>query len=150
MITSTDQISLSAGEGEIYYTLDGSTVTSTALKYLAPFTLSNTTQIKSRVRKNSKWSALNEALFIMSSELLDLIITELHYHPLPSDNIDDREFEFIELYNSGSSILDLSMAQFIKGIDFLFPANTLLQPKEYIVLASSKHYFQLRYGISPL
>ena len=86
---------------------------------------------------------------MITSDLSDLIISELHYHPLPLDSIDDQEFEFIELQNTGSSELDLSLCQFIAGIDYVFPVNTLLQPGEYLVLASNRDCFQVRYEFLP-
>jgi hypothetical protein len=78
-----------------------------------------------------------------------VIVSELHYHPLPQDGIDDREFEFIELQNSGSSLLDLSLARFVSGIDYTFPVNTILQSGGYVMLVSNKYYFQTRYGYRP-
>jgi len=153
IIQSTDQISLTATDGDIYYTIDNSdprlTMTSTAIKYLAPFTLSKTTRIKSRTYKDDNWSAMTEATFVIPAGLSELKISELHYHPLPQDNIDDREFEFIELQNTGSSQLDLSLVRFINGIDYEFPVNMVIQSGEYIVIASNSEKFQIRYGFSP-
>ena len=124
-------------------------VSPNAIEYSEPFALNQTTQIKARVFDGDKWSALNEATFVITSDLSDLIISELHYHPLPLDSIDDQEFEFIELQNTGSSELDLSLCQFIAGIDYVFPVNTLLQPGEYLVLASNRDCFQVRYEFLP-
>ena len=120
-----------------------------AVEYVSPVTLSNTTQIKSRVKKDGEWSALSEATFIIPSDLDALTISELHYHPLPQDSIDDREFEFIELYNNSTETLHLSLARFVRGINYVFPVNTLIQSDKYIVLASNKESFHLRYGFFP-
>jgi len=126
-----------------------STVSPNAFLYSAPFTLNQTTQIKSRTYLNGKWSALNEAVFTIPLLQNNIIISELHYHPLPLDSIDESEFEFIELHNIGTRTQDLSMARFVKGVNYSFPANTILRPDEYTVLASDGHYFYIRYGFSP-
>jgi hypothetical protein len=124
-------------------------VSPNAAEYLAPFMVNQTTQIKSRVYQNGKWSALNEAVFTLPSQQNDVIISELHYHPLPQDGIDESEYEFIELQNAGPTAQNLGMARFVRGVNYGFPVNTILHPDEYLVLASDRHYFYLRYGFSP-
>jgi hypothetical protein len=126
-----------------------SSVSPNAVEYSAPFTLNQTTQIKSRAYSKGTWSALNEAVFTIPSQPNNIIISELHYHPLPQDSVDESEFEFIELQNAGTEAQNLSLARFVKGVNDVFPANTILRPAEYLVLASDEHYFSLRYGFSP-
>ena len=63
-----------------------------------------------------------------------LVISEIMYNPLGAD-----DYEFIEFYNAGSSILDLTGYKLVKdskgdGLDFSFGSETL-QPGEYLVLA---------------
>jgi hypothetical protein len=160
IITSADRISITGAEGKIYYTMDGSDprlfsnsttppISPNAVEYLLPFTVTQTIWLKSRIYKNGKWSALNEAVFTIPSQLNGIVVSELHYHPLPQDGIDESEFEFIELYNAGSATQNLGMVRFDKGIHYIFPVNTIIQPDEYLVLASDNHYFNLRYGFSP-
>jgi hypothetical protein len=159
-VTSADRISMSAAQGSVYYTVDGSdprlidhpdpsSVSPNAIEYSVPFTLNQTTQIKARILSNGLWSALNEAVFRIPSKQNNIIISELHYHPLPQDSVDETEFEFIELENAGTETQDLSLARFVEGINYSFPDGTILRPKEYIVLASDEHYFILRYGLLP-
>jgi hypothetical protein len=124
-------------------------VSPNALEYSAPFALNQTTQIKSRVYSNGQWSALNEAVFTIPSPQNNIIITELHYHPLPQDSIDGSKFEFIELQNIGTEAQNMGLDRFAKGFNYVFPSNTILRPDEYLVLASDAHYFNLRYGFSP-
>ena len=64
--------------------------------------------------------------YYMTSELHKLKITELHYHPLVPDSLDQRDFEFIELKNTGSA-LDLSGVHFTEGVTYTFPQNTVLE-----------------------
>jgi hypothetical protein len=124
-------------------------VSSNAISYTLPFALNQTTQIKSRIYYNGLWSALNEAVFTIPLLQNNVIISELHYHPLPQDSNDESEFEFIELQNVGTETQNLSLARFVKGVNYVFPTNTVLRPDEYLVLASDEHYFSLRYGSSP-
>ena len=126
-----------------------SSVSPNAIKYSAPVALNQTTRIKSRVYYIGKWSALSEAVFTLPLQQNEVIISELHYHPLPQDSIDESEFEFIELQNVGTETQNLGLARFVKGVNYVFPANTILRPYEYLVLASDEHYFNLRYGFSP-
>jgi hypothetical protein len=86
--------------------------------------------------------------FYMTSELHKLKITELHYHPLVPDSLDQRDFEFIELKNTGSA-LDLSGVHFTEGVTYTFPQNTVLDSGKFVVIASNKVRFTSRYGFSP-
>jgi hypothetical protein len=126
-----------------------SSISPSAIEYSSPFALNQTTQIKSRAYSDGQWSALNEAIFTLPLSQNNIIISEFHYHPLPQDSIDESEFEFIELQNAGSETQNLGLARFVKGVNYVFPANTILRPDEYLVLASDEHYFSLRYGFSP-
>ena len=128
--------------------LTPASVSPSAFKYSEPLTLNQTVQIKSRVYSNGQWSALNEAVFTIPLSLNNIIISELHYHPLPQDSVDESKFEFIELQNVGTETQSLGLDHFAEGINFLFPVNTILHPGEYLVLASDAHYFNLRYGFS--
>jgi hypothetical protein len=131
---------------------DGSTpasISPNAIQYSGPFALNQTAQIKSRVYADGEWSALTEAVFALPFAQNNIIISELHYHPLAEESIDDTEFEFIEMQNAGNETQNLSFARFVKGVNYVFPANTVLRPSEYLVLASDKYYFTLRYGFSP-
>ena len=84
-----------------------------------------------------------------TDNLLDIKITEIHYHPLNQGLVDDQEFEFIELKNTGTSTLDLGGIQFIRGIEYEFPSETPLKPKGFVVLSSNRINFYDRYGFLP-
>ena len=83
-----------------------------------------------------------------------LRVTELNYAPANPTaaeaaaltGVKAGDFEFIELTNAGGVALDLSGAQFDRGITFVFPAGFILPPGARIVLVSSQAAFQLRYG----
>ena len=63
--------------------------------------------------------------------------------------ISGREYEFIELKNNGMINLDLSFISFTEGIAYAFPADLILGPGEYFILASDLNYFNERYGFFP-
>ncbi len=62
-----------------------------------------------------------------------IIINEIHFNPTEGEN-----YEFIELYNTGSSTVDLSGYSFTDGIDFEFPQGSSIDPDEYIIIARNE------------
>ncbi|MDZ7261251.1 MAG: chitobiase/beta-hexosaminidase C-terminal domain-containing protein [candidate division KSB1 bacterium] len=154
-INSGDTLSMTVSTGTIYYTMDGTDplrdgqVSLQAVVYSKPIKLIQSTYVKARTLFKGEWSALNEKIFVLPTDIYNLKVTEIHYHPLAQDSIDDRYFEFIELKNTGPSPLDLSGVQFCKGISYSFPIRTILQPNEFIVLASNQFYFTSRYRFAP-
>jgi hypothetical protein len=60
-----------------------------------------------------------------------IVINEIMYGPI-SLNDDDQ---YVELYNRGSTAVDLSGWQFVSGISFTFPSNIVVQPEGYMVIA---------------
>jgi len=61
----------------------------------------------------------------------DIVINEIMYAPV-SLNDDDQ---YLELYNRGSNAVDLSGWEFVSGISFTFPSNTIIAPDGYFVVA---------------
>jgi hypothetical protein len=140
--------------GSIKYTLDGTdpraiggAVAATAVDGgdSKTITVSNTTVVKARINSGTTWSALHEIVFYGNDAFAGLKITEIHYHPLDEGEVDGREYEFLELKNTGASPISLSLASFIDGIDYSFPSGTLLEKDEIIVLASNRQEFKNRY-----
>lgn len=82
-------------------------------------------------------------------ELTDLVISEIHYNPLPDNTILGDQFEFVELYNRGNSELSLKQVAFTDGIDYTFSENAKIKPGEYLILASNEAEFTRRYQIEP-
>ena len=60
-----------------------------------------------------------------------IVINELMYDPV-SLNDDDQ---YIELYNAGTNSVNLAGWELVDGVSFTFPANTVLQPDGYLVVA---------------
>ncbi len=120
-----------------------------AIAYSAQFPVNESSHIKARAFFNGEWSALSDNFFRIPGDFYDLKITEINYHPLAMDTIDGDKFEFIEIKNTGNSILDLGGLQFVNGIKYTFPAETEIKPNGFIVLASNSNYFYERYGFLP-
>ncbi|MBN1818498.1 MAG: CotH kinase family protein, partial [Sedimentisphaerales bacterium] len=111
--------------------LQGGGPSATAKAYTGPVALEKSTHVKSRVYRNTEWSALNEAFFAVGTLAEHLRITEIMYHPQGDPNL-----EYLELTNTGAESLDLSLAQFNKGIDFTFGPHSSFQRA---IFASSFH-----------
>ncbi len=145
-------------EGKIYYTLDGSdprdiggTVSAGAKcpaqnRNEVRLNLTGTTEIKARIKSGKEWSALQESVFYNKDEKYEgLAVTEISYHPADSGETDGDEFEFIELYNTGSSAINLTGAGFTDGIKYTFP-SIILEPGEYTVIVNNYRAFLMRYN----
>lgn len=54
-----------------------------------------------------------------------LRVSEIMYHPAPDmvTAFEDEDFEYIELYNAGPALLDLSGVRFTEGIEYVFSAS---------------------------
>jgi hypothetical protein len=81
--------------------------------------------------------------------LLDLRITEIHYHPADQGEIPGDEYEFIEIQNAGEDELDLTDVGFTDGIEYAFTKGTSIGAGEFLVLAADAARFEERYGFEP-
>ena len=81
-----------------------------------------------------------------------LVVSEFMYHPappVPSETASgwiDADFEFIELRNTGTLPVDLTDVRFTKGIDFDFPAGTVMAPGASVLVVRNPAAFASRYG----
>jgi Lamin Tail Domain/CotH kinase protein len=71
-----------------------------------------------------------------------VVINEIMYAPI-SLNDDDQ---YVELYNRGNNPVNLGGWQFAQGIDYTFPANTILPAGGYRVVARSIARMQANYS----
>jgi hypothetical protein len=82
-----------------------------------------------------------------------LRITELNYNPhdptseelAENPQLDNDDFEFIEVQNVGSQTINLLNTRFTDGIRFTFPL-VFLAPGKHAIIAQNAAAFQLRYG----
>ena len=149
--------------GLIYFTTDGSDPreigggtgkTAQLAENGKILSVSETTIIKSRVKRGNEWSAINTIGLNKSYENYNnLKVTELHYWPadsiIGSDTVSENKFEYIEIKNVGGHAVDLSRLRFYTAIDFQFNKNEVLYPNEFYVIASSSKWFFERYGRAP-
>ena len=70
-----------------------------------------------------------------------IVISEIFYNPP-----EEREGEFIELLNRSDEAVDLTGFRFTRGVDFDFPAGTVLAAGERLVLAESADLLRDVYG----
>ena len=82
---------------------------------------------------------------LLGASAWPLTITEVHYNPPARDG----DCEFIELFNESCTVADLSGFRFSRGIAYVFPNGTHLDPGGYLVLAVNAAAFQARYGFAP-
>ena len=81
----------------------------------------------------------------------DVLINEIMYHAPPQLESSRREpyqestEEWIELYNRGQQPVDLTDWSFDDAINFDFPANTILQPGEYLVVTNDTTALSAKY-----
>ncbi|MBI5384840.1 MAG: lamin tail domain-containing protein [Verrucomicrobia bacterium] len=139
--------------GTIFCTLDGSDpraygtglVAPTAQAYDQPITLNAPTVVRGRVLAGTNWSALVEALFYPPQDLTALALTEIMFNPRAVGATNGDEFEFLELKNTGTNALDLSVLTFAAGLSFTFPNGTVLAPGQFFVLARNTNAFAAKY-----
>ncbi|MBN2163790.1 MAG: lamin tail domain-containing protein [Pontiellaceae bacterium] len=132
-VASGTEVTLSADEGTIYYTTDGSdpraiggAVAGSA--YTGPIIITAPTKIKSRALSASdEWSALCETVFL--TDEVPLAITELMYHA-PSNQLD-----FIEICNISDEPVNLYGYKLDSAVDFKFKngAVPVLAPGQFLV-----------------
>ncbi len=158
----------------IYYTLDGSDprtvgggILNSAIQYDEAITLPNgPVTVKARVRDNfhsnsniKKWSAMCPRKFYVNQNYADLVINEIHYNPKDSifwnpalgrqDSISGRNFEFIELKNTGNSTINLTDVSFAKGVTVKFGKNMSVAKDDFFIIAEDSLMFKEKYGFYP-
>ncbi len=115
-----------------------------------------TYRVRCRMKDTSgRWSRWSNPVQFVAGEpvaagvLADLRITELMYNPPAMDaGIDNDEFEFVELKNTGDETLDLNSVSFDAGITFDFAAGQVksLGPGEFVLVVKNEEAFLSRYG----
>ncbi len=114
-------------------------------------------RVRARMRDNTgRWSHWSEAIEFTAGPqdntdalLQHLRLTELMFNP-PSGSA----FEFVELHNtSTTATLDLAGVNFTQGIDYTFPAGTVMPPDAYLLVvpaaaADNLPAFRAQYGLA--
>lgn len=95
-----------------------------ALRFLALFSLS-----------------LVASIFLQAADS-DIVINEIMYHP-PNDL---ENLQYVELYNRGKAAVDVSNWSFTKGVRFVIPEKTKIEPDSYLVICRNAAEFAKHYG----
>jgi hypothetical protein len=142
-------------DGTIYYTLDGTDPRATGgaaqgTAYTAPVPITDTAVVRARVLTASNaWSPMLEATFTTATPL-PLLITEIMYHSPDAGAIGGDEFEFIELKNVGTNMVNLNAVHFDQGIAFAFPPGAKLAPGAFAVVVKNAAQFTAKYPGVPI
>lgn len=162
IVPAGDELSVGAGTGSVYYTLDGSdpralggAINENAMTLVdGMITLNQTAILNARTLSNGEWSALSSAEFVVGAPPLpgDLVLTEINYHPAPPTQAEidagftnDDDFEFLELTNGSAATIALSGVRFTEGVHFSFPSTTTLGVGESILVAGNTAALLFRY-----
>jgi len=70
-----------------------------------------------------------------------VVINEILYHPTSTNVLE----EWIELYNTGQTNVDLSGWRLTKGLQFTFPTNTIIAAGGYLVIAADAATFAAKH-----
>ncbi|MFN8239599.1 MAG: lamin tail domain-containing protein [Bacteroidales bacterium] len=159
IINKGDTLQFSTGAGIVYYTTDGTdpvnwvtnpVLSSQAKNYSGPLYIVKSGVFKARTLFNGTWSAMTELFLTIPGELDDLKITEINYHPRPTENEDAGAYEFLEIKNTGIGTIGLQGMRLTGGISFTFPEQCYLGPGKFIVIAADPDSFYIRYNLVPL
>jgi len=74
----------------------------------------------------------------------DIIINEIHYHP---EDVCESD-EFVELFNRGDTVVDLSGWKMTEGFLFTFPEGVIMRGGEYLLLAPDPDAVAAKYNVS--
>ncbi|HPS00037.1 MAG TPA: lamin tail domain-containing protein [Candidatus Sumerlaeota bacterium] len=93
------------------------------------------------------WRGVLVLAFLLSfgaqGALAQIVINEIHYEPADKTDLS----EFIELYNAGHSVENLSGWSLQDGVRFVFPEGTLLAAGSYLVVGESTETLKTRFGV---
>ena len=103
--------------------------------------VTSATELKARVLSDDKWSPLVERTLLLKPQGVPLRITELMYHP--SEKKEDESLEFVELQNISDTAIRVGGFQFA-GIEYVFPPNAKLRPRQVIVLIPNEDPVRFR------
>lgn len=76
----------------------------------------------------------------------DVVINEIHYDP----DVKTELVEFIELYNKGTTAVDLAGWRLADAVEYTFPAGTSIPAGGYIVVAQNPTAFQTKFKVQAL
>ncbi len=150
-------VTLTCDAGQIHYWIDGGDPRFGGETAASGTTLGNydtEKTFRARVLSEGVWSALAEQTLRPPSageNWKNVHISELMFNPpaLTGDGYGAQEYEYLELFNSGSESVDISQWQ-VAGIgNYEIPQGTLIEGGQYLVIARNPDAFVERYGFTP-
>jgi hypothetical protein len=109
--------------------------------------------MKSWIQERITWMRNNLGEFSNCNNVQtpSLVITKIHYNPQETETFPESDdLEFIEIRNTGSTIVALTGVYLIKlGVSYQFPQNSTIAAGESLYLAGDAITFQNKYGIIP-
>ncbi|MBL9134329.1 MAG: lamin tail domain-containing protein [Verrucomicrobiales bacterium] len=96
---------------------------------------------------NSTWANLAQPSPAAANPGLrtsDIVINEIQYHP-PNDPLG----EFVELYNRGTTPVNLNGWRFVDGIEFAFTNDFVVAPGSHVIVAADTAYLRAQYPDLP-
>lgn len=135
-------LTMTAAAGTIYYRTDGTdprlpngNIAPGTLTYSGGVPVNNNVRVFARARVGTgqySWSPPTIATLYTTTPALRF--TEVMYHPADQVGFSDEDFEFLELRNTGTDLLNLNGYQIRGGIDFVFPNITLTSGQRVLVV----------------
>jgi hypothetical protein len=127
-------------------------VNPSVLRYDGPVTIDRNSHIVARGfdEDRNQWTAPSIQTYVVDAPLLS--VTEINYNPYEptaaelaaNPNLENNDFEFLELKNIGSQSINLVGLKF-DGFDLTL-GNVELEPGQYGVVVQNAAAFALRYG----
>lgn len=110
------------------------------------------TDLKQWLQQRISWLNTHMGTFTACTNVTvpELVISRIHYHPLPMGQVAADHYEFIEITNNSNATVNAGGFYFRDlGISYVFPAGSTLQPHQVIILASDAAAFQTAHGFAP-
>ncbi len=127
----------------VYHPADGDSVILTLSTPLTNGSQSTLTIANIEDIAGNVMSAPQSFTFIFNSLIADIVITEIMYNVPSSDTM-----EFIEIFNNGNAVANIGGYYFSQGVTFEFPANTMMNPGEYLLVTINSFGTELFFGIT--
>jgi hypothetical protein len=94
----------------------------------------------------TSWAPSSETFDTPEALATQVVINEIHYDPRDETSAE----EFIELYNPGTSPVDISGWQLTDAVDFVFPAGTVIDGGKYLAIAEDPAQFATIFSATAL
>lgn len=145
-----------SGETYVKYTLDGSDpyTSETAKRYTGPITIDKPTYVRCTYDPAYSDTPMDVSAHFTLSEKSPLLVTELMYMPAPPEEgspFEDKDYEFIELFNNSDKLFYPEGQAVTGGVDFVFaPGSKPIEPRSYVLLVKNPAAFAERYDTNDL